>query len=124
MARWRSGQAGGAGVADRAAPPVIDELDRELADPEALSGAGRFVMRPLGSSTGAVPKIELTVRERELMALIGEQPKPVRRVAVSSGAQRSLAALARKGLVQIAGLTPSDARMCSGCRTTGRARRR
>ena len=56
-----------------------------------------------------MPKIELTVRERELMALIGEQPKPVRRVAVSVGAQRSLAALARKGLVQIAGLTPSDA---------------
>jgi N-methylhydantoinase A/oxoprolinase/acetone carboxylase beta subunit len=90
-------------------PMVIDELDRELADPEALSGAGRFVMRPLGSSAAAMPKIELTVRERELMALIGEQPKPVRRVAVSSGAQRSLAALARKGLVQIAGLTPSDA---------------
>jgi N-methylhydantoinase A/oxoprolinase/acetone carboxylase beta subunit len=90
-------------------PMVIDELDRELADPEALSGAGRFVMRPLGSSAATLPRIELTVRERELMALIGEQPKPVRRVAVSSGAQRSLAALARKGLVQIAGLTPSDA---------------
>lgn len=89
-------------------PAVIDELDRELADPEALSGAGRFVMRPLGASA-ALPRIELTVRERELMALIGEQPKPVRRVAVSSGAQRSLAALARKGLVQLAGLTPSDA---------------
>jgi N-methylhydantoinase A/oxoprolinase/acetone carboxylase beta subunit len=89
-------------------PAVIDELDRELADPEALSGAGRFVMRPLGAAA-ALPRIELTVRERELMALIGEQPKPMRRVAVSSGAQRSLAALARKGLVQIAGLTPSDA---------------
>ena len=33
----------------------------------------------------------------------------MRRIAVSSGAQRSLAALARKGLVQLAGLTPSDA---------------
>ena len=88
-------------------PAVIDELDRELADPEALSGAGRFVMRPLGAA--APPRVELTVRERELMAMIGEQPKPMRRVAVSSGAQRSLAALARKGLVQIAGLTPSDA---------------
>jgi N-methylhydantoinase A/oxoprolinase/acetone carboxylase beta subunit len=90
-------------------PAVIDELERELADPEALSGAGRFVMRPLGSAAGAASRIELTAREGELMALIGEVPKPMRRVAVSSGAQRSLAALARKGLVQIAGLTPSDA---------------
>ena len=65
-------------------------------------------MRPLGSSTGAVPKIELTVRERELMALTGEQPKPVRRVAVSSGAQRSLAALDLRRLVQI-GRPSSDA---------------
>jgi N-methylhydantoinase A/oxoprolinase/acetone carboxylase beta subunit len=90
-------------------PSVIDELERELTDPEALSGAGRFVMRPLGSSAAVAPRIALTARERELMALIGEPPKAVRRVAVSSGAQRSLAALARKGLVQIAGLTPSDA---------------
>jgi N-methylhydantoinase A/oxoprolinase/acetone carboxylase beta subunit len=93
----------------RSFPSVLDELDRELADPEALSGAGRFVMRPLGSSATAAARIELTARERDLMALIGDQPKPMRRVAVSSGAQRSLAALARRGLVQIAGLTPSDA---------------
>ena len=91
-------------------PSVIDELERELADPEALSGAGRFVMRPLGNPAAtAVPRIELTAREGELMALIGAEPKAMRRVAVLSGAQRSLAALARKGLVQIAGLTPSDA---------------
>ncbi len=90
-------------------PSVIDELERELADPEALSGAGRFVMRPLGSAAAAMPRIELTAREGELMGLIGAEPKAMRRVAVSSGAQRSLAALARKGLVQIAALTPSDA---------------
>jgi N-methylhydantoinase A/oxoprolinase/acetone carboxylase beta subunit len=90
-------------------PAVIDELERQLADPEALSGAGRFVMRPLGFSGAGASRIELTAREGELMTLIGEVPKPVRRVAVSSGAQRSLTGLARKGLVQIAGLTPSDA---------------
>ncbi|MBL8905116.1 MAG: hypothetical protein JNM20_00430, partial [Rhizobiales bacterium] len=36
-------------------------------------------------------------------------PVPMRKIAVSSGAQRSLAGLRRKGLVQLCGFTPSDA---------------
>ena len=43
------------------------------------------------------------------MALISDRPRPIRKVAVSSGAQRSLAALRRKGLIQLCGFTPSDA---------------
>jgi N-methylhydantoinase A/oxoprolinase/acetone carboxylase beta subunit len=41
--------------------------------------------------------------------LVGERPVPLRKIAVSSGAQRALASLKRKGLVQLAGFTPSDA---------------
>ena len=41
--------------------------------------------------------------------MIGERPMPLRKVAVSSAAQRALASLKRKGLVQTGGFTPSDA---------------
>lgn len=41
--------------------------------------------------------------------MIDERPKPIRKLAVSSAAQRALASLKRKGLVQTGGFTPSDA---------------
>jgi N-methylhydantoinase A/oxoprolinase/acetone carboxylase beta subunit len=90
-------------------PEVIDQLDRELADEEAMSAAGRFVMLPLGLKPKSDRQLQLSVRETQLMALISERPKPVRQIAVSSGAERSLKTMVRKGLVQIAAFTPSDA---------------
>ncbi len=47
--------------------------------------------------------------EAEILALVDERPKSIRKVAVSSAAQRALASLKRKGLVQTGGFTPSDA---------------
>ena len=41
--------------------------------------------------------------------MVDERPKPMRKIAVSSAAQRALASLKRKGLVQTGGFTPSDA---------------
>jgi N-methylhydantoinase A/oxoprolinase/acetone carboxylase beta subunit len=69
---------------------------------------GRFVVHPFGAS-GTPRASELSAREREILDLVTDRPKPIRKVAVSSGAQRALAALKRKGLVQICGFTPSDA---------------
>ena len=44
-----------------------------------------------------------------VLALVGERPKPLRKVALSSGAQRAALSLRKKGLVQLCGFTPSDA---------------
>ena len=70
---------------------------------------GRFVVQPFGASPTGSTTAELSAREKEILDLVTDRPKPVRKVAVSSGAQRALAALKRKGLVQICGFTPSDA---------------
>jgi N-methylhydantoinase A/oxoprolinase/acetone carboxylase beta subunit len=81
---------------------------RRACRPACGSLAGRFVLRPLGGARSA-PAGRLSPREAELLALIGEGPAPLRKVAVSSGGMRTLNALARKNLVQVSGFTPSDA---------------
>jgi N-methylhydantoinase A/oxoprolinase/acetone carboxylase beta subunit len=89
-------------------PEVLAMLDADLADTEGGSMHGRFVVHPFGAS-GTPRASDLSAREREILDLVTDRPKPIRKVAVSSGAQRALAALKRKGLVQICGFTPSDA---------------
>lgn len=90
-------------------PEVIESLEATLSEPESSSMAGRFVMLPLGKSGAGTEPAGLNARERELLSTIGERPVPLARVAGGSGAQRTLDALARKGHVQLAGFTPSDA---------------
>jgi N-methylhydantoinase A/oxoprolinase/acetone carboxylase beta subunit len=90
-------------------PEVLDLLDAALADPAPGSDAGRFVMRPLGHDAKAQPPEGLSPREREVLAAVGERPRPLRQIAASGSAQRTMQALRRKGLVQIADFTPSDA---------------
>jgi len=87
---------------------TIDLLGADLADNDGGSLHGKFVLRPFGSTASAETP-ELSPREREIMQLVGDRPVPMRKIAVSSGAQRSLAGLRRKGLVQLCGFTPSDA---------------
>jgi N-methylhydantoinase A/oxoprolinase/acetone carboxylase beta subunit len=89
-------------------PEVIAMLDADLADTEGGSMHGRFVVHPFGAAAKPTT-LELSAREREILDLVTDRPKPIRKVAVSSGAQRALAALKRKGLVQVCGFTPSDA---------------
>jgi N-methylhydantoinase A/oxoprolinase/acetone carboxylase beta subunit len=89
-------------------PEVLAMLDSDIADNQGGSMHGRFVVHPFGA-TGTMTAAELSAREREILALITDRPQPIRKVAVSSGAQRALGALKRKGLVQVCGFTPSDA---------------
>lgn len=89
-------------------PEVLAMLDSDLADTEGGSMHGRFVVHPFGAAN-RLAATDLSAREKEILDLVTDRPKPVRKVAVSSGAQRALAALKRKGLVQICGFTPSDA---------------
>ena len=88
-------------------PETLDLLEADLADTEGGSLHGRFVLKPFGSD--AAIKAELSPRETEVLALISERPRPMRKIAVSSAAQRAMSSLRRKGLVQIGAFTPSDA---------------
>ena len=66
------------------------------------------MVAPFGKS-GAHDHSGLSAREIEFLALVTDRPKPLRKIAVSSGAQRALSSLRKKGLVQLCGFTPSDA---------------
>jgi N-methylhydantoinase A/oxoprolinase/acetone carboxylase beta subunit len=88
-------------------PEVLEMLAADLADNQGGSMQGKFVLRPFGAAGAAAG--QHSARESELLALVGERPKSLRKVALSSSTQRALANLAKRGLVQLAGFTPSDA---------------
>ena len=89
-------------------PEIITMLEAQLADNEGGSLNGRFVLLPFGSK-GSVEIAGLSAREAELLELIGERPQSYRKLASSSGAQRAVATLRKKGLIQFSAFTPSDA---------------
>ena len=90
-------------------PEVLTLLEADLADVDGGSSLhGRFVLLPFGARNGAATT-ELSAREREVLGAVTERPQALRRLAGSLGAQRAVAALKRKGLVQVAAFTPSDA---------------
>ncbi len=90
-------------------PEVLTLLEADLADVEGGGSLhGRFVLLPFGAREG-VPTGELTQREADVLRLITDKPQPFRKIATSMTAQRAIASLKKKGLVQISGFTPSDA---------------
>ena len=90
-------------------PELLSLLEADLQDVDGGgSQHGRFVLLPFGARVGGQAG-ELTPRERELLSQVTERPQALRRLATSLGAQRAIASLKRKGLVQVGGFTPSDA---------------
>ena len=90
-------------------PQVLAMLEADLADVDGGSSLhGRFVLLPFGARVGGKTG-EVSEREAEVLRLVTEAPQPMRKLATSMNAQRALTSLQRKGLVQIAGFTPSDA---------------
>ena len=98
-------------------PQVQAMLESDLADVDG-GGAmhGRFVLLPFGARSGAdsesgarAATAELPPREAEVFRLVTETPQPLRKLATSLHAQRAIAALQKKGLIQVSGFTPSDA---------------
>ncbi len=88
---------------------MITLLEADLADLDGVSSLhGHFVLLPFGADAG-VPTAELSEREAEMLARISDRPQPMRIFARAFGEQRLVMSLRHKGLVQIAGLTPSDA---------------
>lgn len=90
-------------------PDVVRQLEEDISDVESGSQAGRFVMLPLGRVPGDAQPAGLSQREQDLLATITVAPLPLRKLAAGSSAERTLETLSRKGHVQLAGFTPSDA---------------
>ena len=93
-------------------PVTQDLLDADLAETEGGSMLGKFLVRPFGDKGGA--SVGVTEREAEILARIGNEPVPLRRIAVSSAAQRTVVSLRRKGLLQYCCFTPSDSALVLG----------
>jgi N-methylhydantoinase A/oxoprolinase/acetone carboxylase beta subunit len=73
-------------------------------EPSARSGADSDSSARVGAAAAELPP-----REAEVLRLVTEAPQPLRKLATSLHAQRAIAALQKKGLIQVAGFTPSDA---------------
>ena len=84
-----------------------EQLEKDLAETEGGSLLGKFVLLPFGARPGNVTG--LGDREQEIFEQVSDMPLALRRVAASSGGLRAVAALRKKGLVQFAAFTPSDA---------------
>lgn len=92
-------------------PQTLALLEADLAEAEGGSLLGKFVLPPFGgqpSSAGISP------REAEILARVKDGAVQLRKVAATSTAQRAVTALRRKGLVQVASFTPSDAAIALG----------
>jgi N-methylhydantoinase A/oxoprolinase/acetone carboxylase beta subunit len=89
-------------------PETITMLEADLADNDGGSMHGKFVLLPFGANAAA-EKSGLNERELEVLASVKERPQSLRKIAQSSGAQRAIAALRKKGLIQYSCFTPSDA---------------
>lgn len=82
----------------------LDDVDR------GGSMHGKFVLLPFGSSsTVSVSTYDMTEREAQVLAKIKAYPQALRKIADSLPAQKAVASLRKKGLIQLASFTPSDA---------------
>lgn len=89
-------------------PQLVAMLEADLSETEGGSLLGRFLVLPFGRQT-ATQHAGLTPRESEILAALSDDPVPLRKLAMSSAAQRAVTSLRRKGLLQVCALTPSDA---------------
>jgi N-methylhydantoinase A/oxoprolinase/acetone carboxylase beta subunit len=88
------------------AETIEKALSRQLLSPTASRLDGRFAMRtgmPEGAASG------LSVTETRLYMQIGDVPEALDRLLVSTSQVATLNRLVARGLVHIAGFTPSDA---------------
>ncbi len=88
-------------------PEIMAMLEADLAANEGGSLLGKFLLLPFGAT--AMAARGLSEREAEILARVGERPTPLQRIATSAPALRAVAALRKRGLIQYAAFTPSDA---------------
>jgi len=85
---------------------VRETLERQLRAPNPGRMDGRFAFR-----TGVPERLAagLTAAEQKLYDMIDSEPRPLDRLLASTAQAATLARLVSRGLVHIAGFTPSDA---------------
>ena len=89
-------------------PQVLTMLRADLDDVDGGGSLhGKFVLLPFSADSDKEHN-GLSPRELETLQTITHAPQPLRKLATSLSAQRSIATLQRKGLVQVSSLTPSD----------------
>lgn len=89
-------------------PQVLTMLRADMDDVDGGGSMhGKFVLLPFAAGEGKVAN-GLSERESDMLQSITHAPKPLRKLATSLSAQRAIANLQRKGLVQVSSLTPSD----------------
>jgi N-methylhydantoinase A/oxoprolinase/acetone carboxylase beta subunit len=89
-------------------PSVQKNLQSNLAQGMGLGIATLFLLRPQGFDPAKDPT-DLTAPEKSLLAAIGEEPLPWTQVVSSVSDRRRVMRFVERGLVQLAGFTPSDA---------------
>lgn len=89
-------------------PSVQKALQSSLAQGMGLGIATLFLLRPEGFDPANDP-VDLTAAEKSLLAAIGEEPLPWTQVISSVSDRRRALRFVERGLVQLAGFTPSDA---------------
>jgi N-methylhydantoinase A/oxoprolinase/acetone carboxylase beta subunit len=93
-------------------PEVLRHLRATLADPEGEPYAGRFIVRPFGRDGEEAPPpaaADIVPRDREMLDLAAAGPVPMKDAVRGPSQQRTLDRLVGRGLLQVAGFTPSDA---------------
>lgn len=90
-------------------PSVLDRMAALLDDPQGAPYAGLFVVRPFGTPPGVGGGADLSAREQEIMASVGEEPVSMDRVVHGPTRQKALDRLVALGRLAVAGYTPSDA---------------
>jgi N-methylhydantoinase A/oxoprolinase/acetone carboxylase beta subunit len=89
-------------------PFVLELLKGETLESEGGSQFGRFVLLPF-EAVVMQSSATLSERESQILAQVGDRPVALRSLAATSLAQRVVAGLVKKGLVQVSAFTPSDA---------------
>ena len=90
-------------------PSVLDRMAALLDDPQGAPYAGLFVVKPFGTPPGGGAGADLSAREQDVLAAVGNEPVSMDRVVHGPTRQKALDRLVALGRLAVAGYTPSDA---------------
>jgi N-methylhydantoinase A/oxoprolinase/acetone carboxylase beta subunit len=89
-------------------PQVINQLQTSLSEGMGLAAAIRFIFLAEGFDQQNLPS-GLSPEDIELINRIGNEPKSYDKIAARAADRSRLTRLLARGIVQVSGLTPSDA---------------
>jgi N-methylhydantoinase A/oxoprolinase/acetone carboxylase beta subunit len=89
-------------------PHLIKRLQASLGEGMGLERAIRFIFLPEGFDGSKMPR-GLSQPDREFMQQVSTEPRPYDEVVVRASDRARLERLIDRGLLQVSGLTPSDA---------------